>query len=120
MFLIDTSGSMTAALLEQIDGELARLARRFSVTVVEFDAAIQRVHAYRPLGDYHGRGGTDFRPALEREFLRAHRPDLVVVFTDGEGPAPESSPRVPVIWCLTPGGDAPVQWGRVIRMGRGP
>ena len=61
-------------------------------------------------------GGTSFKPPFERGFLREHRPDLVVYFTDGQGPAPECPPSVPVIWCLTQGGRMPVEWGREVRM----
>jgi predicted metal-dependent peptidase len=114
--VLDTSGSMTDRLLEQVDAELARLARRFTVVVVECDAAIQRVYPYRKLVDLVGRGGTDFRPALEPTFLRQHRADLVVFFTDGYGPAPTEPPRVPVVWCLTECGQPPAAWGRVIQM----
>jgi predicted metal-dependent peptidase len=120
MAVVDTSGSVTDDLLERIDAELARLARRFAVTVVECDRAIQRVSPYRGrLKSVLGRGGTDLRPPLQRDFLRAHRAELVVVFTDGFGPAPATPPVVPVIWCLTPGGKAPASWGRTITMDRG-
>ena len=119
MAVIDTSGSVTPDLLEQISGELARLAGSFAVTVVECDAAVHAVYPYRPLTTVHGRGGTDLRPPLEPSFLRGHRPDLVVYFTDGWGPAPACPPRVPVVWCLTPSGTEPADWGRVIRMSPG-
>jgi predicted metal-dependent peptidase len=118
MAVIDTSGSMTGELLEQVDSELARLARQSTVLVVECDAAIHRVYPYRKPESFQGRGGTDFRPALEPAFRRRHRPDLIIFFTDGLGPAPRTAPRTPVIWCLTPGGRRPATWGRVIRMDR--
>jgi predicted metal-dependent peptidase len=114
--VLDTSGSITAQLLELISAELARLARSFAVKVVECDAAVQRVYDYRPLDSVCGRGGTDLRPPLEPAFLRRHRPDLVVYFTDGIGPAPDRPPGPPVIWCLTPRGRPPAAWGRVVRM----
>jgi len=116
MAVIDTSGSITNRLLEMIDGELRRLARSCSVTVVECDAEIHRTYKYRLLDCVTGRGGTDLRPPLEEPFLREQRADLVIYFTDGEGPAPERAPRVPVIWCLVPRGTRPVPWGRVIQM----
>jgi predicted metal-dependent peptidase len=118
MAVIDTSGSMSDALLEQVDAELARLGRRSEVLVVECDAAIHGVYRHRKgvLGSFRGRGGTDFRPPLEAEFLRRHRPNLIIYFTDGYGPAPRAAPRIPVIWCLTPRGQSPAPWGRVISM----
>ena len=116
MAVIDTSGSIRPELLELIDAELAGLARHHEVKVVECDCEIHRVYDYRPLDSVTGRGGTDFRPPLETKFLRKHRPDLVVFFTDGLGPAPAQRPRVKVIWCLAPGGQAPVDWGKIMNM----
>ena len=119
MAVIDTSGSITPDLLELIDAELARLAKQYSVTVVEGAVKKHAVHPYRPLTAVHGRGGTDLRPPFEKDFLRKHRPDIVVYFTDGFGPAPARPPRVPTIWCLVPGGEVPVDWGRKIHMDGG-
>ena len=117
MAVVDTSGSITDNLLEQITGELARLAKQFTVIVVECDAAIRRVYNYRPMKTLQGRGGTDFRPPFHHAFLRKHRPDLVIVFTDGDGPAPVSAPNAPVLWSLVPGGKRPATWGKVVWMG---
>lgn len=113
---IDTSGSITDELLERIDAELSLMAKKFSVTVVECDVEIHRVYPYRRLASVLGRGGTDLRPPLERAFLRKHRADLAIYFTDGCGPAPTQPPGPPVVWCLTPGGIPPAKWGRVIKM----
>jgi predicted metal-dependent peptidase len=114
--IIDTSGSITEELVVLIDAELARLAKSYDVTVVECDCEIHAVYRYKPVKAVQGGGGTDFHPPLEPVFLQKHKPDLIVYFTDGEGPAPEKSPRVPVIWCLTPEGERPATWGREIRM----
>jgi predicted metal-dependent peptidase len=116
MAVIDTSASMSFDLLNVINGELARLAKDFSVIVVECDASIHRVYDYRSIEAVQGRGGTDLRPVFEAAFLSQHRPDLIIYFTDGDGPAPDSPPSRPTVWCLTPGGDAPTTWGRVIEM----
>ena len=116
MAAIDTSGSLTPELLDRISAELRRLAADFEVLVVECDCAIRRVYAFKPIRDVVGGGGTDFRPPLDPVFLRRHRPDLVVYFTDGCGPAPAQPPHVPVVWCLTPGMQPPSTWGRVIQM----
>lgn len=116
MAVVDTSASVTPDLLELINAELSRLAGVYDVTVVECDAVIQRVYPYKPIRSVRGRGGTDLRPPFAPDFLRKHRPDLIIYFTDGEGPAPTKPPRVPVLWCLTPDGQRPGKWGRVIQM----
>ena len=121
MAVIDTSGSITPQLLELISAELGMLARHHAVLVVECDAKVQKVYDYdSPLTVVHGRGGTNFGPPLESKFLRKHRPDLIVYFTDGFGPAPQRGPRIPLVWCLVPGGQRPAGWGRVIQMGGKP
>jgi predicted metal-dependent peptidase len=135
---IDTSGSMSAATLDEIAAELRVMARYYEVAVVEFDAAIQRRYrlgdaASRDLGSHdsispggdplsamQGRGGTSFYPVFHRDTLAwaADGGDLsgVVVFTDGFGPAPEKPPQEQVIWVLM-GSDVrqPARWGRVVR-----
>lgn len=117
MAVLDTSASMGPDLLGIIEGELKRLVRDHQVTVVECDAAIQACYPYRgSLSMVHGRGGTDLRPPFEPQFLAAIRPDVIVYFTDGAGPAPEHPPPVSVIWCLMPGGVSPSSWGRQIRI----
>jgi predicted metal-dependent peptidase len=109
--IIDSSGSIMDEPLEEIAGELSRLARSHAVTVVECDAAIHKTYAFRgKLEPILGRGGTDLRPPFEPKFLAKHRPDLALYFTDGFGPAPGQAPKVPVIWCLTRG-DTPRRRG---------
>ncbi len=117
--VIDTSASLTTELHSLIDGELHQLAKNSEILEVECDSRIHRVYAYDRrdgLRDVQGRGGTDLRPPFERAFLRQHQPDLVVYLTDGYGPVPKYKPRIPVIWCLVPGGQVPTYWGRVIHI----
>lgn len=116
MAVIDTSGSMTPAILADISTELSVMNRTHEVLVVECDDLIRAVYPYRAITEVGGRGGTDFRPVFDSAFLRTHRPDLVVYFTDGHGPAPVAPPPMPVIWCLTAHGKHPCSWGRFLRM----
>lgn len=114
---IDTSGSLSDPSLADISAELARLGGAAAVTVVECDTVIHRVYPYtKPVTVVMGRGGTDLRPPFAADFLRKHRPNLVLYFTDGCGPAPANPPRMPVIWVLTPGGQMPCKWGRKVQM----
>jgi predicted metal-dependent peptidase len=117
MAVIDTSGSMTPAILADISAELAVMAKSYEVLVVECDTEVRSVYRYRPIVELHGRGGTDFRPPLESSFLKKHKPDLVIFFSDGHGKAPSEAPRgVPVIWAITPRGRKPTAWGREVRL----
>ena len=116
MAVIDTSGSMTVAMLEAISAELGLMAKRYDVLVVECDVQIHRTYPYRPIVSVMGRGGTDFRPPFEQGFLNEHCPDLVVYFTDGYGPVPARAPTIPVIWCIAEDGVEPAEWGTKIAL----
>jgi predicted metal-dependent peptidase len=112
---IDTSGSISRAQLDLIAAELAELGRRHEVVVAECDAAVQSVYLFcGKVGAVRGRGSTDFRPVLAPAFWRAIRPDVIVYFTDGNGPAPPLPPACPLLWCLVPGGRRLAEYGRVI------
>lgn len=116
--VIDSSGSMTATVLAAVSSELSAIARLHNVTVVECDDHIRAVAHYTgSLTSVQGRRGTDLRPPLERAFLTKLHPDVVVFFTDGQGPAPSAPPAVPVVWALTRDGRRPARWGRVVRIG---
>ena len=113
---IDTSGSMTSSILADISAELSVMSRTHEVVVVECDDKIRDVFPFHPIGVVHGRGGTDFRPVFQSDFLRQHKPELVVYFTDGCGSAPIEPPRMPVIWVLTGKGKKPAPWGKELRI----
>jgi predicted metal-dependent peptidase len=115
--IIDTSGSVRDECLEDIDGELRRISRFHPVQIILSDCQVHKVFRYRDrLEHVTGRGGTDFRPALERSVLDPLKPGVIVYFTDGFGQAPEKPPVYPMIWCLVPGGKPPAPWGRVVAM----
>lgn len=117
--VVDTSGSVDHEMLEDIAAELRAMSASCAVTVVECDTKIHDVYPLPPGGSmkqFKGRGGTDLRPPFEAAFLREHRADVVVYFTDGDGPAPDVAPGLPIYWCLTSGGKRPAEWGRVLKM----
>jgi len=112
---IDTSGSISQADIASFSAELGRMASWYAVTVVFFDDKIQKVFPYAPFTEVIGRGGTDFRPILSNDFLRKHRVDVAIVFTDGYGPT-DVKPYIPVVWAITNRGRCPVEWGKVIKI----
>ncbi|MDZ7651468.1 MAG: VWA-like domain-containing protein [Burkholderiaceae bacterium] len=103
--VIDVSGSIDAALLARFSTEVAAITRRqASETVLVIgDNTVQRVAHCAPgevdLGrlELAGGGGTDFTPLLEE--ADRHRPDVIVVLTDLEGPA-RYTPRASVLWAV--------------------
>ncbi len=110
---VDTSGSMNDVELNEIARQLVPLSRVAKITVVECDATIQRVYRFTgSIGEFRGRGGTNFSPVFAPEFLRQHRPDGVVYFTDGNGVFPREEPPVRTLWVLTQPGSFACPWGK--------
>ncbi|MEO7108987.1 MAG: VWA-like domain-containing protein [Polyangiaceae bacterium] len=109
---IDTSMSMTAHELGEVGRQLTKLAEHARVTVAECDTEITRTYGFDGLlDDVAGRGGTDLRPVFDPKFLGRMKTEGVVYFTDGEGPFPDSPPRVPVLWVLTKPREFGCPWG---------
>lgn len=119
--MTDTSGSMSSVgekVLTEVEGILR--AVRAKITLVAVDDGIQasgrvkRIDDARPL--MRGGGGTDFREYFERVATMRRPPDVIVIVTDGYAAGIPSWCKVPVIWCITPGGRPPVGWGRVVQV----
>ncbi len=97
--VVDTSGSVDDRLLGramgEVDGALRSLGiRGEGVTVLSCDAAVHTVARVRRARDAQlgGGGGTDMRVGLAAAGELRPRPDLVVVFTDGYTPWPDTPP----------------------------
>lgn len=128
MAQLDTSGSITEEMLGRMNATISQLAKNYEVTVVEFGDYVYRTYPYtKPITDVWGRAGNRGAPGLEKEFLTKHRPDLVMIFTDGHLCVPMDHPtlvkqpsiggkRLPVLWCIQPNGEKPVAWGEIIYM----
>lgn len=125
LFIEDSSGSMGATQLRHGRVEMASAFRALGLDEVWFcdidaDVALQpkRIHindlAKMPV---HGRGGTNFCPGIEIAAKLQPRPEILIYFTDGDGPAPAKAPRgLEVIWCIvpTPYGRRPAKWGHLV------
>jgi predicted metal-dependent peptidase len=129
--IIDTSGSVSdaelgSALLEVTAIGRAVGGRRDHVSVLSCDAAASvAVPLCRAEGiPLIGGGGTDLREGFTTVLSRRPRPDVVVVFTDGQTPWPSAQPP-----CRTVVGrfarrrvpgrydDEPPAWARVVTIG---
>ncbi|MGB1275005.1 MAG: VWA-like domain-containing protein, partial [Nannocystaceae bacterium] len=119
---VDTSGSMTNAELSQVADELMGLLReKVRVAYLQCDTTIVLAQWLRGSDAPRtalGRGGTDLRPPFSRSVLARYRPDLLVYFTDGYGPAPPSPPPgLQVLWVLTgTRPNVPARYGKVVCM----
>lgn len=120
---LDTSGSITSSMLSQMDTNLRVIGKDHEITIAEIDTMIYRTYKFKSsLKEVYGRGGTDLRPPFEDKFLKIHKPDLIIYFTDGYGPAPDNPSKVPTIWAILPYGQIPfgasseksISWGRVV------
>jgi predicted metal-dependent peptidase len=113
--VIDSSASVTVAMLAAISAELRALSRYARVVVCECDTEIRRTYRYREaIRTVVGRGGTDLRPPFSADYLRRSCVEAVVVFSDGMGPAPATPPSLPVLWVVLQPGRAPAAWGKVV------
>jgi len=103
--IVDVSGSIEDQLLHKFAREIEAISRRQEsrLVLIVGDAQVRRVTEFMPgrsdLRDisFSGGGGTDFTPLLKE--ADKHKPDVVVLLTDLDGPA-NFRPRWPVIWAV--------------------
>jgi predicted metal-dependent peptidase len=126
LLCLDTSGSMgqeqLASAFREMIGVFKTLPSTSHVWYMEADADVAcqpRMVRVRDLSrvEIHGRGGTDFRPAVAYAEKMKPRPDLLIYLTDGDGFAPTEPPRgIEVIWCVVPSywRKKPAPWGKTI------
>lgn len=126
--VLDLSGSIDEGLLARFGREVDAIVRRqgAALTLVLGDDAVRAVRHHDPARQrldlawvrVAAGGGTDFAPLIA-EALR-HRPDLIVLLTDLDGPC-GPRPPVPVLWAVPwvgTGREPPRQapFGRVLRL----
>jgi predicted metal-dependent peptidase len=125
---VDTSGSIDDGLIAQLLAEVDAILRSYpglECWLYYADADVYGPHKLE-VGSTpptpEGGGGTDFRPfftaatELETEFGGAQV--VGVYLTDGYGPFPDEAPTWPVLWAVTPGGQADelFPFGAVVRL----
>lgn len=87
---IDTSGSVSDEDFKAMVGSIAhafKLCQPEEISLIQFDTEIKSVTKIRSLRDlmrckFTGRGGTDITPVIK--WANTHKPQLLMVFTDGD------------------------------------
>jgi len=127
--IVDTSGSISKSelieMMTEVHGVVKHLAQRISVTA--YDAAPHETHKVSDMATLKnlplsGGGGTDMGGALTYSATLRPRPNIVIVYTDGETPWLDTPPRgTQVIVVLTSrsrvGLDSVPEWARVLKIG---
>lgn len=125
-FILDTSGSMgdkqiIEALVEAIG--IFKTLGLDNVWFLQADAAVAKSAKRIRLKDLmgrvkiHGRGGTNFDPALRAAEKLKPKPDLIVYLTDGDGHVSFRPKGVEVIWCIVRNHwnqKPPCDWGHTV------
>jgi predicted metal-dependent peptidase len=124
MVVLDTSGSVTNEELNEFLAEINTLKAqlRASITLHACDTALSKdgpwvFEAWEEFTlpkEFHGGGGTDFRPIFDWIKLHGISPDMLLYFTDAKGEFPSIEPAYPVLWLVK--GKAPVPWGQRIQL----
>lgn len=114
--IVDTSGSMSSREQKAMTAVAQGLRRVQQPRVVLYDAAVQDDRRMSTLDNFKwkGRGGTRMNAAIEY-VDSTHRPDAIVLITDGETAWPERPTRARLIVALVSQGyTAPPSWSRVV------
>jgi predicted metal-dependent peptidase len=100
---IDTSGSVSTDELKEFMGEIYHIKKTGGeVTILQADTTVRDISKLKLDHDFkiHGRGGTDFQPAVDYFNENIHKYTCMIYFTDGEAPAPEGV-KGRILWALS-------------------
>ncbi len=128
LFMIDTSASMSDAMITQAYSEIYGAIQQFNGNLQGwlgfFDACVvepeeftdeEELQIIRPAGG----GGTNFQSIFEyvKEHIDTIKPASIIILTDGYAPWPEESEAmdIPVLWLIN-NEDSNPPWGKVTRI----
>ena len=129
LFILDTSGSMDEKMMWTGINETVQVLQQMGIdegylcmadAEVAMEPKMVRLSELKVPMVFHGRGGTDFRPALLAAENMFPRPDLIFYWTDGDGWASPEPCSIPTIWGVIPhryyGNRVrrPASWGEVV------
>lgn len=114
IFAVDVSGSMSDDDLAEGFAVINSVCRHAEIEYVLFDTEIKLVEKKMKKAKdkfkVKGRGGTDFE--MMCRYADDHKADGMIIFTDGDAPAPNPPKSCKVLWLLTSKDNKPpVEWG---------
>jgi predicted metal-dependent peptidase len=117
---VDTSGSVTdqqfQAFLSEIN-DIHQSLRPKKLTVIDFDIRIRDVHELTQDQSvsqikFTGRGGTNIRQVID--WAAQHKPQVMLIFTDGHFHVYDLDPGIPIIWIIHSNEGFTYGYGKVI------
>lgn len=104
---VDSSCSVSNAEFTFFITEIATIQEIMQpkkITVIDFDTKIKKVQELTEGQDpfrelkFHGRGGTNIKPVME--WAEKNRPNVLLIFTDGEFSKQPIPDGIPIIWLI--------------------
>ncbi len=103
---VDTSGSVSDEDFHVFVSEVASILRMMKpdeITLLQFDTGIKSIDKIKDIKDlmkckFTGRGGTQIAPVLE--WANANKPQLLLVFSDGEFNFYGSTTKSETLWII--------------------
>lgn len=103
---IDTSGSVSDEEFHRFVSEtysILRMMKPEKITIGQFDTEIKSVDEVKDIRDlmkikFTGRGGTEIEPVMQ--WANENKPQLLLVFSDGEFYFRDTSTNVNLIWMI--------------------
>ncbi|MDO8690841.1 MAG: VWA-like domain-containing protein [Dehalococcoidia bacterium] len=119
LIVLDTSGSMSTAMLSRSLTEIMGILRALGISSVAWmevdsDVCTSKRVSLKDLRkiQLHGRGGTNFCPAFYAAERLKPKPQLLIYVTDADGRAPESQPKgINCVWAIIGNTRPPAEWG---------
>lgn len=117
---VDTSGSVSDGDFLRFISETHSIIKNLKpnkITFIQFDTSIKSIDEVRGVDElmnlkFTGRGGTDIGEVIE--WTNEHKPQLLLMFTDGYFKFRDNSTKVPVIWLIHKNPNFTSPFGKVI------
>lgn len=117
---VDVSGSVSDSDFNRFVTEVASVLKMMKpeiITLIQFNSIVKSVTTISNIREllhceFRGRGGTEIGPVIE--WANENKPQLILVFSDGEFDFEEETTKVPVIWVINDNKHFDAPYGKTI------